>query len=169
MRRMRMRLVTAACLGLFLCSGFLVWAQQGEPSVSDEEPRPLEEPLEEPPDYAVDPDSVSLPESPVFDPDEMSDMWEAIDSNEDGQDDYAVIVDKQNRLLRAAMDYSGDGYYDNFYYYDQGELYQHDIDTSGDRRVDLRVYVQDGTNVSGFEQDTNHDGTMDRVEEYGEE
>ena len=163
------RFTVAMCTGVFLLSGSFLWSQDGEPRVSQEEPRPIEEPLEEPPEYAVDPDSVSLPDTAVFDPREMSDMWEFVDSNDDGHHDYAVVVDKQNRLLRAAMDYSGDGYFDNFYFYDNGELYQHDLDTNGDGRVDLRVFVQEGTNVSGFEQDTNHDGTMDRVEEYGEE
>ncbi len=166
---MRSIVSAAMCISLFFGAGFVLWAQDGEPRVSEEEPRPVEEPLEDPPEYAVDPDTVSLPDSPVFDPEEMSDMWEFIDSNDDGHHDYAVIVDEQNRLLRAAMDYSGDGLFDNFYFYDGGELYQHDIDTNNDGRVDLRVYVRNGTSVSGFEQDTNHDGTMDRVEEYGTE
>lgn len=166
---MRKTFVATLCVGVFVFLGSLAWAQDSEPRVTEEPPQPVEEGDGEAPDYAVDPDSVSLPDSPVFDPEELSDIWELMDTTDDGQHDYAVIVDERNRLLRAAMDYSGDGYFDNFYFYDKGELYQHDIDSNNDRSVDLRVYVHEGTNVSGFEQDTNHDGSMDRVEEYEEE
>ncbi len=136
---------------------------------AQEPPEVLDEPSEDAPDYAVDLDEFDPPESPIFSASDMGDEWELIDTNDDGRYDYAVIVDRSNRLVRAAMDYSGDGSFDNFYYYDRGALTVHEIDTNGDRAIDLRIFLADGEYISRYEQDTNHDGTKDRVEEYGEE
>ncbi len=136
---------------------------------AQEPPEVLDEPSEDAPDYAVDLDEYDPPDRPIFSASDMGDEWELFDMNDDGRYDYAVIVDQSNRLVRAAMDYSGDGWFDNFYYYDRGALKLHEIDTNGDRAVDVRIFVADGEFISRYEQDTNHDGTKDRVEEYGEE
>lgn len=109
------------------------------------------------------------PRASVFDPDELSPDWELLDTNDDGQVDYAVIVDETGLLVRASMDYSGDGMFDNFYAYEDGQLVMHEIDSNSNGQVDLRVFVTEGSQVVGFEQDTNHDGTMDRIEFYDEE
>ncbi|MFP4511257.1 MAG: hypothetical protein ACOC4I_06825 [Spirochaetota bacterium] len=110
-----------------------------------------------------------VPRASVFDPEELSSDWELLDTNDDGQIDYAVVVDDDGLLVRASMDYSGDGLFDNFYAYDEGRLVMHEIDSNSNGRVDLRVFVTEGDQVVGFEQDTNHDGTMDRIEVYDEE
>lgn len=141
---------------------------QGAPPTSREEPETLDTPDDEVPDYAVDESEVDIPDEPIFHEDDMGDEWEHIDTTDDGDTDYAVIVNSDNDLIRAAMDYSGDGYFDNFYYYDSGELNRHELDTNNDGQIDVRVFLVDGTNVRRFEQDTNHDGTMDLEEDYEE-
>lgn len=134
-----------------------------------QEPEILDEPSDSAPDYAVDLDEVEPPDGPIFAESDMGDEWQLVDTNDDGRYDYAVIIDQSNRLVRAAMDYSGDGWFDNFYYYDRGAMTLHEIDTNGDQAIDVRIFLVDGEFISGYEQDTNHDGTMDRLEEYGAE
>lgn len=132
------------------------------------EPEALEMPDGSVPDYAVEESEMDLSDIPVFRVDEMGDEWEPMDTTDDGVNNYAVIVNSENELIRAVMDYSGDGYFDNFYYYDSGELYLHELDTNSDQQIDVRVFLENGASVRGFEQDTNHDGSMDLEEIYGE-
>ncbi len=104
------------------------------------------------------------PRATEFHPSEFTSDWELLDTNDDGNIDYAVIVDSNGLLVRAAMDYSGDGVFDNFYAYYDGQLVLHEIDSNSDGAIDLRVFVVEGNQVAGFEQDTNHDGIMNLVE-----
>lgn len=111
----------------------------------------------------------NAPRATTFDPEDFTSEWDLLDTNDDGQIDYAVISDSDGLLIRAAMDYSGDGRFDNFYAYHDGQLVLHEIDSNSDGAIDLRVFVIEGNQIAGFEQDTNHDGRMDLEEFFYEE
>ncbi len=107
--------------------------------------------------------------SRIWNVQEYDDPWEVEDTNDDGNPDYAVMTDDSERLELAAMDYSGDGRMDNFYFYEDGVLTRHELDTNHDGRIDVRIHLEEGTHVRVVERDTTGDGEFDQSREYGDE
>lgn len=105
---------------------------------------------------------------PIFSVDDYDDSWITGDTNSSGAMDYALQLDDQSEKRFEAMDYNGDGMMDDFYVYRNGVLHMELLDTNFDGEIDLWIYMHDGIRVRGYERDTNYDGTINLVKEFGE-
>lgn len=94
--------------------------------------------------------------------------WLTGDTNEDGTLDYALRLDEGNEKRYEAMDFNFDGRMDDFYYYQRGVLVREEIDTNFDGAVDLWIYMHEGVYVRSYERDSDYDGEIDLVKEFGE-
>ena len=104
-----------------------------------------------------------------FDVDDYNEVgWLSSDRDNDGRIDYAAMVDEAGRKLLEAMDYNKDGFMDDFYYYDAGVLLREELDTNYDGRLDLWIFIEDGVYVGEYRRDTDFDGEIDLVREWGE-
>ena len=56
---------------------------------------------------------------------------------------------------------------DDYYFYDDGRLIREEIDTNFDEKVDVWVYLFEGIYIEKIEQDSDFDGQIDLVQEYG--
>ena len=101
-----------------------------------------------------------------FDVTRYNSGWIISDSNDDGRTDYALKLNDRMQKDIEAMDFSHDGYMDNFYYYENDVLIRHELDTNGNQQVDLWVFMYRGVQVQGWERDTNHDGQADLYRSY---
>jgi hypothetical protein len=95
--------------------------------------------------------------------------WITEDLNNDGQIDYAMMMDQEGFPQYEANDFNKDGSMDDFYIYEEGILIIQEIDANYDQRVDLFVFLKDGIYIQAFEQDRDFDGLIDIVRLYGEE
>ncbi|MFO7731086.1 MAG: hypothetical protein R6V86_10000 [Spirochaetia bacterium] len=100
--------------------------------------------------------------------DELEDAEPAIelDSNQNGRVDYLVKTDVDGKKMMEVLDYDHDGAMDDFYMYDHGVLIQRAIDSNADGKIDIWVYLEEGVYIARYEEDTNFDGTMDKVKNY---
>ncbi len=89
------------------------------------------------------------------------------DTNEDGQIDYIVFFDEDGYRSGEELDYNHDGFMDDFYFYARDVLIRREIDSNYDRRIDIWVYIAEGVYVERYERDTDFDGEVDKVKEYG--
>ncbi|TVQ24129.1 MAG: hypothetical protein EA382_08865 [Spirochaetaceae bacterium] len=101
-----------------------------------------------------------------FPVEEYGDDWMTLDRNKDGRIDYAVQVNDRGFKIREAMDFNYNGYMDNFYFYTDGELTRHEIDSNSDQQIDIWVYLFDAIYIRMWERDTNHDGYIDQRVDY---
>lgn len=101
-----------------------------------------------------------------FDVGRYTSGWITSDSNGDGLVDYALKLTDRLQKEVEAMDFSNDGYMDNFYYYENDVLVRHELDTNGNQQIDLWVFMYRGVQVRGWERDTNHDGEADLFRSY---
>ncbi len=101
-----------------------------------------------------------------FPVEEYGDEWLTLDRNRDGRVDYAVQVNDRGHKLREAMDFNYNGYMDNFYFYTDGELTRHEIDSNSDQQIDIWVYLFEAIYIRMWERDTNHDGYIDQRVDY---
>lgn len=77
-----------------------------------------------------------------FHPSSKEKMYEAIDSNDDGE-------------------------LDTFYYYHtDGKRTRQEIDTNHDGKVDVWIYFRDGIYIQRIAKDTDHDGRIDTERTY---
>ncbi len=96
--------------------------------------------------------------------------WITDDRNNDGIVDHAVQYGKNGKMVVAEVfDYNFDGKMDDFYTYDNGVLILEELDTNYDGLVDIWVHVYKGVYVAAYERDSNFDGTLDIVKQYGKE
>lgn len=63
--------------------------------------------------------------------------------------------------------FNHDGEMDDFYYYRAGVLTLRVVDTNYDNQPDLWVHLDEGVYIWKIERDTNFDGNIDYVKEYG--
>jgi hypothetical protein len=56
---------------------------------------------------------------------------------------------------------------DDFYYYERGQLIRQEVDTNFDGRIDVWVYLHEGLYIKSYERDSDYDGEIDLVKEYG--
>lgn len=104
---------------------------------------------------------------PIFAVEDYGDAWITGDTSSDGSVDYALQLD-DNEKRYEAMDYNRDGMMDDFYIYRNGVLHAELLDTNFDGEIDLWIYMHDGIRVRGYERDTNYNGTIDLVKEFGD-
>ena len=91
------------------------------------------------------------------------------DTNEDGSINYLVKLNEKGEKIAEALDYNHNGSMDDFYFYENGVLARRLIDSNYDAVIDIWVYLSEGVYIRKYEQDTNHDGVVDKVKLYGEE
>jgi hypothetical protein len=89
------------------------------------------------------------------------------DRDFDGEVDYALVYTSDGRKEYEEQDYNYDGEMDDFYYYQTGVLHHRAVDTNYDGEVDLFVYLDSGVYIWKIERDTDFDGTIDYLKEYG--
>lgn len=103
----------------------------------------------------------------IFEVDEYDESWITGDTNNDGRNDYALKLDDRGEKRFEAVDYNFDGLMDDFYQYRNGVLHREELDTNFDGVVDLWIFMHDGVRVGGYERDSDYDGTIDVVKEFG--
>lgn len=104
---------------------------------------------------------------PVFSVDAYGAAWILGDTDNNGEHDYALMVDDMNRKRYEAIDFNRDGLMDDFYIYEGGVLVSEQLDTNFDGAIDLWIHMHDGARIRGYERDTDYDGEVDVVKEFG--
>jgi hypothetical protein len=89
-----------------------------------------------------------------------------LDRDGDGRIDYRVIYDQAGLVAREEMDFNLDGRMDTFYYYTRGILQRVEIDSKNTGKIDIWVYLLDGTYIQRYERDTDGDGKPDFVRTF---
>ena len=92
--------------------------------------------------------------------------WRLEDQNGDGVYDYAIRRDKKLRNEAEAYDFNYDGTFDDYYIYEDGVLIRREVDSNFDGKIDLWVYLKNGSYIRGYEKDSNFDGILDKVKLY---
>jgi hypothetical protein len=107
------------------------------------------------------------------------DQWVRVDSEGvtsietdrdfDGEVEYFLKFDKEGDKIYEELDFNNDGLMDDYYFYKNGALKRREIDSNYDQKIDIWVYIVEGAYIEKYERDTDYDGTVDVVEDYGEE
>jgi len=92
---------------------------------------------------------------------------EKFDSNHDGNIDYIVKSDDAGVKVMEALDFNHDGMMDDFYFYGDGIIIRREVDSNFDMKIDLWVYIKDGSLIEKYEQDLDFDGVIDKVKIFG--
>ena len=92
--------------------------------------------------------------------------WEHHDRNGDGISDYVVQYDRTGLRIQEAYDYSGNGFLDDFYYYDEGTLVMRELDSTGDEQIDIWIRLVAGYLIAEIRRDTTGDGVPDYIRNY---
>lgn len=90
------------------------------------------------------------------------------DRNKDGKIDHTMILDEKGKKLYEELDYNFDNRMDDLCFYTNGVLQTEWIDTNFDGKIDLWVYLKNGVYVDRYERDTNYDGVVDKVKQFGQ-
>jgi hypothetical protein len=56
---------------------------------------------------------------------------------------------------------------DDFYVFEDGVLAMENLDTNYDGAIDLWVFMYKGVYVAGYERDSNFDGSLEIVKQFG--
>lgn len=103
----------------------------------------------------------------VIEEGEEGSTWIRTDRNGDGEFDYNLRINEMGRKMYEELDFNYDGTMDDFYYYGNGVLERREIDSNYDDAVDIWVYIYEGVYVERYEQDTDFDGEVDKIETFG--
>ena len=90
------------------------------------------------------------------------------DQDFDGKPDYHLKFDKNGRKILEEMDFNRDGKMDDYYFYENGVLVERKIDTNHDGKIDIWVFIHEGVYIEKYERDTDFDGEVDVVKDFGE-
>lgn len=93
-------------------------------------------------------------------------IWQHWDRNNDGMIDYVVRINSAGRKVQEVYDFSRNGFFDDFYFFDDGELVLRELDTTHDGRIDVWVELDLGYLVTEIRRDTNGDGIADFIRRY---
>ncbi|GAB6091327.1 hypothetical protein [Spirochaeta dissipatitropha] len=93
-------------------------------------------------------------------------IWKHWDRNNDGMTDYVVLFNAAGSKVQEVYDYSHNGLFDDFYFYDDGELVSRELDTTHDGLIDVWVELDLGYLVTQIRRDTNADGVADFIRNY---
>ncbi len=96
-------------------------------------------------------------------------LMEQFDTNKDGEIDYLVGTDADSVKILESIDFNHDGTMDDLYFYSNGIIVRQEVDSNYDYKIDIWVYIKDGSSVEKYEQDTDFDGTIDKVKKFGGE
>ena len=112
-------------------------------------------------------DSPMLPAPPPAVPQGPPNGMVEQSSTGSGTPDYRVYFDSRGRPAREELDFLHRGKMDTFYYYKNGVLDRVEIDSKGDGKIDIWVYLLDGQYVQRYERDTTGSGKPDVVKVFG--
>jgi hypothetical protein len=90
-----------------------------------------------------------------------------LDRDFDGEPDYFILYDEDANKIEEALDYNFDGEMDDFYYYENDVMIRREIDSNYDGFVDIYVYLYEGVYIKKIERDTDYDGEIDFIKDYG--
>jgi hypothetical protein len=90
-----------------------------------------------------------------------------MDRDFDGRADHRVRMDYNQRQVYEEFDFNYDGRMDDFYFYESGRLVRQEIDSNFDDRVDVWVFLLEGIYIRYYERDTDFDGKVDVVKDFG--
>lgn len=90
-----------------------------------------------------------------------------LDRNFDGEPDYSMLFDEDEKKIEEALDYNFDGKMDDFYYYVDEVLSRREIDSNFDGFIDIYVFLDEGVYIKKIERDTDYDGKIDFIKDYG--
>ncbi|MCF6334364.1 MAG: hypothetical protein L3J12_01300 [Spirochaetales bacterium] len=96
-------------------------------------------------------------------------LMEKYDTNNDGAIDYMVGMGLDSMKILESIDFNHDGAMDDLYFYSNGIIVRQEVDSNYDYKIDIWVYIKDGSSVEKYEQDTDFDGIIDKVEKFGGE
>ena len=96
-------------------------------------------------------------------------MVEEFDSNTDGDIDHLVRINIDGVKVMESIDFNLDGEMDDLYFYSNGIIVRREIDSNFDMKIDVWVYIKDGSLIERYEQDLDFDGTIDKVKMFGGE
>ena len=96
-----------------------------------------------------------------------SSRWIEIDSNGDGKIDHRMLLASNGDKIFEEIDMNHDGAMDDLCYYSRGVLLRQEVDSNFDGKVDIWIFIKDGVYIERYMRDTNHDGVVDVVKEYG--
>ena len=91
-----------------------------------------------------------------------------LDRNNDGKTDHILLLDEKGQKLFEELDYNFDLQMDDFCLYEKGVLVKELIDTNFDGKIDMWVYIQNGVYIERYERDTDFDGIIDKVKQFGQ-
>jgi hypothetical protein len=94
---------------------------------------------------------------------------EKFDSNTDGNIDYLVRTNIDGDKVMESIDFNFDGEMDDLYFYSEGIIIRREIDSNFDLKIDVWVYIKDGSFIEKYEQDLDFDGLIDKVKIFGGE
>jgi hypothetical protein len=90
----------------------------------------------------------------------------SLDRNYDGEVDYSVQFDADNRKVREEMDFNYDGRMDDFYVFEDGKLVRQEVDSNFDGRIDVWVSLE-GQYIRSYEMDRDFDGVAEIRKVFG--
>ena len=96
-------------------------------------------------------------------------LVEEFDSNTDGDIDHLVRINIDGVKVMESIDFNLDGEMDDLYFYSNGIIVRREIDSNFDMKIDVWVYIKDGSLIEKYEQDLDFDGTIDKVKIFGGE
>ena len=96
-------------------------------------------------------------------------LIEEFDSNTDGSADYLVRTNMDGTKVLESIDFNHDGKMDDLYFYLKGIIVRREIDSNFDMKIDVWVYIKDGSFIEKYEQDLDFDGIIDKVKIFGDE
>ena len=94
-------------------------------------------------------------------------LVEEFDSNTDGNIDYLVRTNSHGLKVMESLDFNHDGIMDDLYFYSKGIIVRREIDSNFDMKIDVWVYIKDGSFIEKYEQDLDFDGAIDKVKIFG--
>ncbi len=103
----------------------------------------------------------------IFDVSEYDRTWITGDTDNDAAVDYALRLDEYGQKFLEAVDFNRDGKMDDFYFYHDGALKREELDTNYDGRIDLWIFLHRGVYVEAYHRDTDYDGVVDLIKEFG--
>ena len=94
-------------------------------------------------------------------------QWLEFDTNGDGKINHFMLIGRNHDKIYEEMDTNHNGRIDTLSYYSRGVLVREEIDTNHDGKVDLWVYISEGIYIERYARDTNYDGIIDVVQDFG--
>lgn len=100
---------------------------------------------------------------------EEDSILEEYDSNKDGNIDYSIKFNLDGDKIMESIDFNHDGQMDDLYFYSNGIIVRREVDSNFDSKIDIWVYIKDGSLIEKYEQDLDFNGDIDKTKIFGGE